>query len=62
MIDIIKDIELIENVLMALKEGASDEKRMAVYTLENLIERKEAQVAAFEAQINEDGYACSQVA
>ena len=47
---------------MALKEGASDEKRMAVYTLENLIERKEAQVAAFEAQINEDGYACSQVA
>jgi hypothetical protein len=47
--------------LTALDEGASDERRSAIWALQALVERKEAQVISFEAQINEDGYSCNQM-
>lgn len=60
MNDILRDIELINDCLIAFEEGASDERRSAVWALQALVERKEAQVAEFEAQMIEDGYACNQ--
>lgn len=60
MNDILQDIELIKDCLINLEEGASDERRSAIWALQALVERKEAQVVEFEAQMNEDGYACNQ--
>jgi len=49
MIDILKDIEVIENVLIALNEGASDEKYAALYSLEKLLLTKKDVLSDFEA-------------
>ena len=49
MIDILKDIEVIENVLIALNEGASDEKYAALYSLEKLLLAKKDVLNDFEA-------------
>ena len=51
MNDIIRDIEVIENVLIAMNEGASDEKYMALHSLERLLIEKKDQVTEFEAQM-----------
>jgi|TARA_B110000444_G_C18803552_1_gene578720 hypothetical protein len=61
LIDILEDINTITDALTALDEGASDERRSAIWALQALVERKEAQVLSFEAQINEDGYSCNQM-
>ena len=50
MIDEIQDIATLENVIIALQEGASDEKRMAIDALERMLERKTRLVEEFEAQ------------
>ena len=50
MTDILTDIEILENAIIALTEGASDEKRMAIYSLERMLERKTQVVEEFEAQ------------
>lgn len=50
MIDELRDIATLENVIIALTEGASDEKRMAIYSLERMLERKTRIVEEFEAQ------------
>ena len=50
MIDEIQDIATLENVIIALQEGASDEKRMAICALERMLERKTRLVEEFEAQ------------
>lgn len=50
MQDIIQDIETLENAITAFTEGASDEKRMALYSLEKLIAEKKQTVDDFEAQ------------
>ena len=50
MIDELLDIATLENVLIALQEGASDEKRMAMYALERMLERKTRILEEFEAQ------------
>ena len=62
MNEVLQDIETLESAIINLTEGASDEKRMAIDTLEHLMEQKKAVFSAFEAQVYEDGYACSQVA
>jgi hypothetical protein len=49
MTDILKDIEVIENVLIALNEGASDEKYAALYSLEKLLLAKKDVLSDFEA-------------
>ena len=50
MIDVVKDIEILEEALIGIKEGASDEKRMAISSLENLLQRKKNVLREFESQ------------
>ena len=50
MIDELQDIATLENAIIALTEGASDEKRMAIYSLERMLERKTRIVKEFEMQ------------
>jgi len=53
MNDLIQDIERLENAVINLTEGASDEKRMAIYSLESMIAEKKAVVEEFEKQAPE---------
>tara|TARA_S200000501_G_scaffold367185_1_gene403160 strand:+ start:2005 stop:2181 length:177 start_codon:yes stop_codon:yes gene_type:complete len=48
MNDLIQDIERLESAVINLTEGASDEKRMAIYSLESMIAEKKAVVEKFE--------------
>ena len=54
MNDLIQDIERLESAVINLTEGASDEKRMAIYSLEDMIAEKKAVVEKFENQIEEE--------
>ena len=47
MVDLLTDIETLENAVINLTEGASDEKRMAIHSLESMIAEKKA---SFEAE------------
>ena len=53
MQDVIKDIETLEDVLINLTEGASDEKRMALAAIERMIERKRKEMAQFEDDLEQ---------
>lgn len=48
MVDELLDIETLENAIIALTEGAGDEKRAAIWSLERMLERKTKMVADFE--------------
>ena len=50
MVQELQDIQTLEDAIINLTEGASDEKRMAVYSLENMIAQKKAIVEQFEAE------------
>ncbi len=50
MNEVLQDIETLESAIINLTEGASDEKRMAVYSLEHMIAQKKAIVEQFEAE------------
>lgn len=50
MIDLLKDIEVLENLLIAMEEGASDEKRMALWAVERLVAQKKQVVEDFEKE------------
>jgi len=50
MVEELHDIETLENAIIAFQEGASDEKRMAISSLQNMIARKQAIVYEFEKQ------------
>ena len=50
MNDLIQDIERLESAVINLTEGASDEKRMAIYSLESMIAEKKAVVEQFEKE------------
>ena len=50
MTDILTDIEILENALIALEEGAGDERRAAIWSLEQMLGRKMRIVEEFEAQ------------
>ena len=50
MNDLLQDIERLESAVINLTEGASDEKRMAIYSLESMISEKKAVVEEFEKQ------------
>lgn len=54
MNDILNDIEVIENALIAFNEGASDEKYAALYSLEKLLLEKKDIVTKFEAELDSD--------
>ena len=51
MIDVVKDIEILEEVLIGIKEGASDEKRMAINSLEKLLAEKRLILETFEKEM-----------
>jgi len=50
MVDLLKDIEVLENALIAFNEGASDEKYAALWSLEKLLLEKKDAVREFEAE------------
>lgn len=48
MNDIAYDINVLENALIALQEGAGDEKRAALYMLQRLLDQKQNLLNEFE--------------
>ena len=54
MIDILNDIETLEQAIIAFNEGASDEKNMALASLEKLLAEKKAIFNAFEKEMAPD--------
>ena len=50
MNDLLQDIERLESAVINLTEGASDDKQMAIWALEDMIEQKKAIVEKFEAE------------
>ncbi len=50
MVQELQDIQTLESAVIAFQEGASDEKRMALSSLENMIATKKAIVEEFEKQ------------
>ena len=54
MNELLIDIQKLESAVINLTEGASDEKRMAIYSLEDMIAEKKAVVEKFENQIEEE--------
>ena len=51
MVDDLNEIDFLKDVLIAMREGASDEKRMMMNAIENRIKVKEDMVADFEAEV-----------
>lgn len=48
MNDMIRDIEFLQEVIIAFTEGASDEKRMMVQMIENRIDKMQGEIDDFE--------------
>ena len=51
MNDVLNDIEILESAIIAFTEGASDEKRAALYSLQKLIDEKKNIVETFEKEM-----------
>jgi len=54
MNDVIRDIDVLKNAIIAFCEGASDEKHMALHSLTRLVEEKEKIVEEFEKEFADD--------
>lgn len=54
MNDVIRDIEVIENALIAFSEGASDEQYAAFYSLSKLLLEKKDMVRKFEYDMEKE--------
>ena len=54
MVDLLTDIEILESAVISLTEGASDEKRMAIHSLESMIAEKKAVVEEFETEMEKE--------
>ena len=52
----LKDIENLETIVNLLEDGASDEKRSAMYMIKNIIANKKSQVKSFEDYYEENGF------
>tara|TARA_B100000902_G_C26913670_1_gene718160 strand:+ start:147 stop:329 length:183 start_codon:yes stop_codon:yes gene_type:complete len=48
-----QDIETLEEAIIALTEGASDEKRMAIVALHDMLDRKRSVVQQFESELED---------
>jgi hypothetical protein len=48
MVDILRDVEVIENAVIAFEEGASDERRAAIFLLQKLLQEKRKILDDFE--------------
>ena len=53
MNEVIRDIEVLENLVIAMNEGASDEKYAALWAVEKLILEKKDLVRNFEQECAE---------
>lgn len=53
MVDVIRDIEVLENLVIAMSEGASDEKYAALYAVEKLLLEKKDIIRKFEMECAE---------
>ena len=51
MNDILNDIEKLSQAIVLIEEGASDEKEMAMTSLEKLLAEKKAIMVAFEKEM-----------
>ena len=54
MNDLIQDIQRLESAVINLTEGASDDKQMAIWSLESMIAEKKAVVEQFEKEFAPD--------
>ncbi len=54
MNELLIDIQRLESAVINLTEGASDEKRMAIYSLEDMIAEKKAVVEKFEKEMEKE--------
>ena len=54
MVDVLNEIDFLQNVLITMREGASDEERMMMDAIENRIKVKEDMIADFEAEMAAD--------
>ena len=54
MNEVIRDIEILENLVIAMNEGASDEKYAALYAVEKLLIEKKDLVRKFEEEFADD--------
>lgn len=57
MVDLLTDIERLESAVINLTEGASDDKQMAIWSLESMIAEKKAIVNEFETQMEAEAEA-----
>jgi len=54
MNDVIRDIEVLENLVIAMNEGASDEKYAALWAVEKLLIEKKDIVRKFEYEMEKE--------
>ena len=54
MVDLFKDIEILESAIISFTEGASDEKQMAMNSLESLVAKKKEIIKHFEDAYEEN--------
>ena len=54
MNELLIDIQKLESAVINLTEGASDEKRMAIYSLEDMIAEKKAVVEKFVKEMEKE--------
>ena len=54
MTELLQDIEVLENALINIKEGASDEVYGALQSIEKLIAEKKASFEQFEKQMEQE--------
>lgn len=51
MTETVQDIDVITNAIIAFEEGASDEKRAALFALRKMLERKMNSLREFEEEL-----------
>lgn len=54
MVELFEDINVLENALINLTEGASDDKQMAISSLETMLNNKKAEVAKLEEYMEQE--------
>jgi hypothetical protein len=54
MNDVLHDIEVLENLVIAMNEGASDEKYAALYAVEKLLLEKKDLFRKFESDMKKE--------
>lgn len=54
MTELLEDIAVLENLVIAMNEGASDEKYMALHAVETLLLKKKDTFAKFESDMEKE--------